>query len=175
MRITQKRRRDHPLSRSPSVSTSKTGSRAVWMVSGSSDRFITVTEKLRLGSNFSVDGLRRPLSPCRRVPIGLLLLPEWAATDADACMPDRYKVTGQPDDEILHELVLVVLAHFTIDVTLLQAAARACECGFRTKPLKSLLAGRSNRSPDSRACLWSSRASRHGDFLAARRLCRHGS
>ena len=54
-------------------------------------------------------------------------------------MADRHNITGQPDDEILHEVVLIVLAHFTIDVMLLQAAARPCKCGFLTKPLKSLL------------------------------------
>ena len=58
---------------------------------------------------------------------------------------------------------------------LLQAAERACECGILTKPFKSLLVGRSNQSEDSRASLWSSRTTRHGHFLAARRRWLHGS
>ena len=58
---------------------------------------------------------------------------------------------------------------------LLQAAVRACKCGILTKPFKSLLVGRSNQSTDSRARLWSGRATRHGDFLAARRPWPRGS
>ena len=58
---------------------------------------------------------------------------------------------------------------------LLQAAARACKCGILTKPFKALLVGRSNQLTDSYACLWSGRATRHGDFLAARRLWPRGS
>ena len=123
MSITQKRQRDHLFSRSPSDSTSKTGSRTVWTGSGSPDRFITVTYKLRLGSNFSVEGLRRPRRPCRRVPIGLLLLPTWAATVDDACMANRSEVRGHLDDEIRHRFVLVVLAHCTCDVVVLQGSS----------------------------------------------------
>jgi hypothetical protein len=175
MRITQKRRRDHPFSRSPSDSTSKTGSRTALdgfrVIRPFHNRYIEVTTWLQL----SVDGVRRPLRPCRRVPIGLLLLPAWAATVADVCMSDRHETTGQRDDEILHELVLVALVHFTIDVTLMQAAARACECGILTKPLKSLLVGRFNRSRGLCVCLWSSRGSRRGDLLAAQRWWLHGS
>ena len=61
--------------------------------------------------------------PCRRVPIGLLLLPAWAATIADVWMADRHNITGQPDDEILHELVLVVLEQCTCDVMVPQGSS----------------------------------------------------
>ena len=80
-------------------------------------------KKLRLGSNFSWTVLRRRLRPCRREPIGLLLLPAWAATVADVWMADRHNITGQPDDEILHELVLVVLQHCTCDVMVPQGSS----------------------------------------------------
>ena len=63
------------------------------------------------------------LAKTRREPIGLLLLPAWAATVADVWMADRHNITGQPDDEILHELVLVVLEHCTRDVMILQGSS----------------------------------------------------
>ena len=56
-----------------------------------------------------MDGLRRPFVSCRRVPVGLLLLTATATILGDACMADGHEVSNQPDDEILHEFVLVVL------------------------------------------------------------------
>ena len=48
MPITQKRQRYHPFSRSPSDSTSKTGSRTIRTGPNSSDRYIAVTPKERV-------------------------------------------------------------------------------------------------------------------------------
>ena len=52
------------------------------------DRYIwlsSVTDKQQL----FLGGLRRPLRPWRRVPVGLLLLAAWVATIGDACMVVR--------------------------------------------------------------------------------------
>lgn len=128
------RRRIGSIPSPPPDSTLKTGSRTIWAGLGSTDRYIAVTYKFRLGSNFPLDGLRRPRRPCRRVPVGLLLLPAWAATVGDACMADRPEANGYPDDEIRHELVLVMLAHITCDVLVLQGstASRRVWCPRET-------------------------------------------
>ena len=57
------------------------------------------------------------------MPIGLLLLPAWAATVDDACMADRTEISGHPDAEIRHGLVLDVLAHCTCDVVIMQGSS----------------------------------------------------
>lgn len=73
-------------------------------------------------------------------------LVNYKTSDRSSFYADRHEVTDQPDDEILHELVLV-LEHCAFDVMVLQGS--------------------------STSCLWSSRASR--DLLAVRRLLLHGS
>ena len=57
------------------------------------------------------------------MPIGLLLLLAWAAIVDDAYMTDQPEVSGHPDDDIRHGLVLDVLAHFTCDVVVMQGSS----------------------------------------------------
>ena len=57
-----------------------------------------------------LEGFRWLLSPCRRMAIGLLLLPASVTTTLDTSMADRPKTSSHSDDEICDEFVLDVLA-----------------------------------------------------------------
>ena len=148
MAKTRKRQRNHPFPRSPSDSASKTAPRTIWIGSGAIGRYIVVTsavqDLVQLFFWTAGSGPRRSLRPCRRLPVGLLLLPAWAATVDDTCMAYRPDVSGHRDDEICHEVVLVVVAHFT-------AASWSCRLLQRLPhELASVASSRSHSSP----CSW---------------------
>ena len=128
--------------------------------------------------NFSFPQLRRSLRPFDACPSGcfccrhgppLLVILAWSIVPTSMATTTT-KYDAKSCSSCLHASPLT-----SWSCGLPQAATRACKCGILTKPLKSLLVGRSNQSTDSRARLWSGRATRHGDFLAARRRWPRGS
>ena len=54
--------------------------------------------------------------------IGQLLLPAWTTTVGDACMSDRYEVSGHPEDDKWPGLVFVMPAYLHRDVGILQGS-----------------------------------------------------